>query len=153
MAAAPSELTSSSIEILRAEMDEMIAWSNKLRCELDLNAADHYARMDQLVSAHRELSIKYDVLQSKFDHFIDEHWRPMQHFTCGVVSCLAVFAGDCQGGPRRSPEIQSTLVWSSCWGATGSAGRSTQRGEQRRVVRARGNKGEVGVTRDQCRVW
>jgi len=94
MAAAPSELNSSSIEVLRAEMDEMIAWSNKLRCELDLNAADHYARMDRLVSAHRELSIKYDVLQSKFDHFIDEHWRPMQHFTCGVVSCLAVFAGD-----------------------------------------------------------
>ena len=61
--------------------------------------------------------------------------------------------GGCQGGPRRSPEIQSTLVWSSCWGATGSAGRSTQRGEQRKVVRARGNKGEVGVTRDQCRVW
>jgi len=59
----------------------------------------------------------------------------------------------CQGGPRRSPEIQSTLVWSSCWGATGSARRSTQRGEQRRVVRTRGNKGEVGVTRDQCRVW
>ena len=59
----------------------------------------------------------------------------------------------CQGRPRRSPEIQSTLVWSSCWGATGSAGHSTQRGEQRRVVRARGNKGEVGVTRDQCRVW
>jgi len=61
--------------------------------------------------------------------------------------------GGCQGGPRRSPEIQSTLVWSSCWGATGSAGRSTQRGEQRRVVRTRGNKGEVGVTRDQCCVW
>jgi len=36
---------------------------------------------------------------------------------------------ECQGGPRRSPEIQSTLVWSSCWGATGSARRSTQRGE------------------------
>jgi len=59
----------------------------------------------------------------------------------------------CQGGPRRSPEIQSTLVWSSCWGATGGARRSTQRGEQRRVVKIRGNKGEVGVTRDQCRVW
>ena len=72
----------------------MIAWSNKLRCELDLNAADHYTRMDRLVSAHRELTIKYDVLQSKFDHFIDEHWRPMQHFACGVVSCLAIFAGD-----------------------------------------------------------
>jgi len=94
MAAAPSELNSSSIDVLRAEMDEMIAWSNKLRSELDLNYADHYARIDQLVSAQRELSIKYDVLQSKFDHFIDEHWRPMQHFTCGVVSCLAVFAGD-----------------------------------------------------------
>ena len=70
------------------------------------------------------------------------------------VACLGLAAcRACQGGPRRSPEIQSTLVWSSCWGATGSVGRSTQRGEQRRVVRARGNKGEVGVTRDQCRVW
>jgi len=59
----------------------------------------------------------------------------------------------CQGGPQQSPEIQSTLVWSLCWGATGSARRSTQRGEQRRIVRARGNKGEVRVTRDQCRVW
>jgi len=94
MVAAPSELNSSSIEVLRAEMDEMIAWSNKLRCELDLNNANHYAQMDRLVSAHRELSIKCDVLQSKFDHFIDEHWRPMQHFTCGMVSCLAVFTGD-----------------------------------------------------------
>jgi len=95
MAAAPSELnSSSSIDVLRAEMDEMIAWSNKLRSELDLNYADHYSRMDRLVSAQRELLIKYDVLQSKFDHFIDEHWRPMQHFACGVVSCLAVFAGD-----------------------------------------------------------
>jgi len=72
----------------------MIAWSNKLRCELDLNNADHYAQMDRLVSAHRELLIKCDVLQSKFDHFIDEHWRPMQHFACGMVSCLAVFTGD-----------------------------------------------------------
>jgi len=72
----------------------MIAWSNKLHCELDLNNANHYAQMDRLVSAQRELSIKYDVLQSKFDHFIDEHWCPMQHFTCSVVSCLAVFTGD-----------------------------------------------------------
>jgi len=94
MATAPSELNSSSIDVLRAEMDEMIAWSNKLRSELDLNYADHYTRMDQLVSAQHELTIKYDVLQSKFDHFIDEHWHPMQHFACGVVSCLAIFAGD-----------------------------------------------------------
>jgi len=94
MAAAPSELNSSSIEVLRTEMDNMIAWSNKLRSELDLNYADHFAQMDRLVSAQCELTIKYDVLQSKFDHFIDEHWRPMQHFSCGVVSCLAVFAGD-----------------------------------------------------------
>jgi len=94
MGAAPSELNSSSIEVLRAEMDDMIAWSNKLRSELDLNYANHFAQMDRLVSAQRELTIKYDVLQSKFDHFIDEHWRPMQHFACGVVSCLAVFAGD-----------------------------------------------------------
>jgi len=94
MVAAPSELNPFSIKVLRAEMDDMIAWSNKLRSELDLNYTDHYAQMDQLVSAQRELAIKYDVLQSKFDHFIDEHWRPMQHFACGMVSCLAVFTGD-----------------------------------------------------------
>jgi len=69
-------------------------------------------------------------------------WRPIQ-----LLDTL------CQGRPQWSPEIQSTLVWNSCWGATGGAGRSTQRGEQRKVVRARGNKGEVGVTRDQCCVW
>jgi len=52
-----------------------------------------------------------------------------------AVTKMAQFAANptedhlshCQGGPRRSPEIQLTLVWSSCWGATGSAGRSTQR--------------------------
>jgi len=72
----------------------------------------------------------------------------------GATDHMTPFGSDiCQGGPQWSPEIQSMLVWSSCWGATGGAGRSTQRGEQRRVVRARGNKGEVGVTRDQCRVW
>jgi len=76
------------------------------------------------------------------------HGECIQFATLGPGSITV-----CQGGPRRSPEIQSTLVWSSCWGATGSAGRSTQRREQRRVMRARGNKGEVGVTRDQCRVW
>jgi len=70
MATAPSELNSSSIDVLRAEMDEMIAWSNKLRCELDLNAADHYTRMDRLVSAHRELLIKYDILVMIFAGFL-----------------------------------------------------------------------------------
>ena len=62
-----------SNKVLRAEMDDMIAWSNKLHSELDLNYTDQYERMDRLVSAQRELSIKYDVLQSKFDHFVDEH--------------------------------------------------------------------------------
>jgi len=77
----------------------------------------------------------------------------INELNCDKIKKMIIHGWECQGGPRRSPEIQSTLVWSSCWGATGSAGRSTQRGEQRRVVRTRGNKGEVGVTRDQCRVW
>jgi len=94
MVAAPSELGPFSIEALRVEMDDMIAWSNKLRSELDLNYADHYERMDRLVAAQWELSVKYDVLQSKFDHFVDKHWRPMQHLACDVVSCLAVFTGE-----------------------------------------------------------
>jgi len=79
---------------------------------------------------------------------------PAPSFVFGkIASPLIVNPATCQGGPRWSPEVQSTLVWSSCWGATGGAGRSTQRGEQRKVMRTRGNKGEVGVTRDQCRVW
>jgi len=41
--------------------------------------------------------------------------------------CNAFDRDQCQGGPQWSPEIQLTLVWSSCWGATGGAGRSTQR--------------------------
>ena len=80
---------------------------------------------------------------------LEKHNVDMNKISCCPMSQL----GACQGGPQWSPEIQSTLVWSLCWGATGGAGRSTQREEQRRVVRARGNKGEVGVTRDQCRVW
>ena len=83
-------------------------------------------------------------------HFPRPHLVVANSFT---YQCPHLHLLHCQGGPQRSPEIQSTLVWSSCWGATGSAGRSMQRGEQRRVVRARGNKGEVRVTRDQCRVW
>jgi len=85
-------------------------------------------------------------LISFIEHYFEEEHRRLGEEVLGVGE-------ECQGGPQQSPEIQSTLVWSSCWGATGSARRSTQRGEQRRVVRARGNKGEVGVTRDQCRVW
>jgi len=83
-----------SIEALRAEVDDLLAWSDQLRVELDTRAAHHCLEMERLVSANQELSVQFGLLQAKFDHFIDEHWRPMQHFTCGVVSCLAVFAGD-----------------------------------------------------------
>ena len=83
-----------TIEALRAEVDDLLAWSDQLRAELDTRAAHHYLEMERLVSANRELSVQFGLLQAKFDHFIDEHWRPMQHFACGVVSCLTVFAGD-----------------------------------------------------------
>ena len=90
------------------------------------------------------------ILLLNFSHCL-WHTGILHHLQFQVS--VMIFAGFCQGGPRRSPEIQSTLVWSSCWGATGGAGRSMQRGEQRKVVRTRGNKGEVGVTWDQCCVW
>ena len=83
-----------SIEALRGEMDNLLAWSDQLRVELDINAAHRHIQVERLVNANRELSVQFDQLQAKFDHFIDKHWRPMQHFACGVVSCLAVFAGD-----------------------------------------------------------
>jgi len=75
-------------------MDDLLAWSDQLRAELDTKAAHQYLQVDCLVSANQELSVQFDLLQAKFDHFIDGHWRPMQHFACRVVSCLAVFAGD-----------------------------------------------------------
>jgi len=72
-------------------MDDLLAWTDQLHVELDTKAAHQYLQVERLVSANQELSVWFDLLQAKFDHFIDEHWRPMQHFTCGVVSCLAVF--------------------------------------------------------------
>ena len=75
-------------------MDDLLAWSDQLCVELDTKAAHQYLRVDHLVLANQELSVRFDLLQAKFDHFIDKHWRPMQHFACGVVSCLTVFAGD-----------------------------------------------------------
>jgi len=83
-----------SIEALRAKMDDLLAWSEQLRVELDTKAAHQYLQVECLVLANCELSVQFDLLQAKFDHFIDEHWRPMQHFTCRVVSCLTIFAGD-----------------------------------------------------------
>jgi len=83
-----------SIEALWGEMDNMLAWSDQLCVELDNNYTGHYMQVNCLISTQQELSVKFNVLQPKFDHFIDEHWRPMQYFACGVVSCLAVFAGD-----------------------------------------------------------
>jgi len=75
-------------------MDNLLAWSDQLRVELDIGTAHRDAQVESLLSANREMSVRVDQLQDKFDHFIDEHWRPMQHFACGVVSCLAVFTGD-----------------------------------------------------------
>jgi len=88
------EMPPFSIEALRGEMDNLLAWSDQLRVELDIGTAHRDAQVESLLSANREMSVRVDQLQDKFDHFIDEHWRPMQHFACGVVSCLAVFAGE-----------------------------------------------------------
>jgi len=68
-----------SIEALRAKMDDLLAWTDKLCVELDTRAAHQYLQVERLVSANRELSVQFDLLQAKFDHFINEHWQPMQH--------------------------------------------------------------------------
>jgi len=88
------EMPPFSIEALRGEMDNLLAWSDQLCVELDIGTAHRNVQVERLLNANREMSVRVDQLQDKFDHFIDEHWRPMQHFACGVVSCLAVFAGD-----------------------------------------------------------
>ena len=83
-----------SIEALWGKMNNLLAWSDQLHVELDIDAAHRHLQVECLVAANQEMSVQFDQLQAKFDHFIDEHWCPMQHFACGVVSCLAVFAGD-----------------------------------------------------------
>jgi len=62
-----------TIEALRAEMDDLLAWSDQLRVELDTKAAHQYLQVERLVSANQELSVQFDLLLAKFDHFIDEH--------------------------------------------------------------------------------
>jgi len=121
-----------TIEALRAEVDDLLAWSDQLRAELDTRAAHHYLEMEHLVSANQELSVQFGLLQAKFDHFIDEHWRPMQHFTCGVVSCLAVFAGDVSFelpfdvGVGSQPGAPFPLPPSRCGGSPSNAPLSSQ---------------------------
>jgi len=88
------EMPPFSIKALWGEMDNLLAWSDQLRVELDIGTAHRNVQVEHLLNANREMSVRVDQLQDKFDHFIDEHWCPMQHFACGVVSCLAVFAGD-----------------------------------------------------------
>jgi len=54
-------------------MDNLLAWSDQLRVELDIDAAHYYIQVEYLLSANQEMSVRFDQLQAKFDHFIDEH--------------------------------------------------------------------------------
>ena len=79
-----------------------------------------------------DLEKKYSELEKKYFFSMEMYESMMKRVTNAEISVGLLrsrFEAHCQGGPRRSPEIQSMLVWSSCWGATGSARRSTQRGE------------------------
>jgi len=113
-------------------MDDLLAWSDQLRVELDTKAAHHYLEVEHLVSANREVSVQFDLLQAKFDHFIDEHWRPMQHFACGAVSCLAIFAGDASFklpfdvGVRSQPGTPFPPPPSRCGGPSSNTPLSSQ---------------------------
>ena len=77
------EMPPFSIEALRGEMDNLLAWSDQLRVELDIGTAHRDVQVEHLLNANREMSVRVDQLQDRFDHFIDEHWRPMRHFACG----------------------------------------------------------------------
>ena len=103
------EMPPFSIEALRGEVDNLLAWSDQLCVELDIGTAHRDAQVESLLSANREMSVRVDQLQDRFDHFIDEHWHPMQHFACGVVSCLAVFAGDSPFELPSMLELEASL--------------------------------------------
>jgi len=64
-----------TIEALWAEVDDLLAWSDQLCVELDTKAAHQYLEVERLVSANHELSVQLDLLQAKFDHFIDTGGR------------------------------------------------------------------------------
>ena len=57
-----SEVPPFSIEALRAEMDDLLAWTDQLRVELDTRAAHQYLQVERLESANRELSVQFDLL-------------------------------------------------------------------------------------------
>ena len=89
-----------------------------------------------MISAQQELSVKFNVLQPKFDHFIDEHWCPMQYFAYGVVSCLAVFAGDSSFELPVRADLGSHLKYSQrlsgvCAGVLLGVQGAVRRGESR----------------------
>jgi len=54
-----------SIEALRAEVDDLLAWSDQLCVELDTKAAHQYLEVEHLVSANQELSVQFNLLQAK----------------------------------------------------------------------------------------
>jgi len=124
---------------------------NSLADTIKANNAQISRCFNQINKSFTQMELRLDTCKEE----VGELCAALDLFSTrlGMLEEASTKKDECQGGPWRSPEIQSTLVWSLCWGATGGAGRSTQRGEQRRFVRTRGNKGEVGVTRDQCRVW
>ena len=74
-------------------MDSHFRWTHALRAELDgVYARSHQRGLDHL-QQHDDLLVGLASLRSDFDHFVDEHWIPMQRFAHGVVSGLAVYAG------------------------------------------------------------
>jgi len=86
---------------LRKDVTDLQDFANILHSEPDaahyLNDSRHQAVSNDI----NQLSVKLSSLQAEHEHYVNEHWIPMQCFASGVVSALGIPAGE----PPESPSF------------------------------------------------
>jgi len=84
---------------LHQDVTDLQDFANILCSELDgahyLNNGCHA----QLLGCIDELSVQFNLLCAEHAHYVDEHWIPMQQFTHGVLSAMAILADTCPESP------------------------------------------------------
>jgi len=97
---------------LHQDVTDLQDHANLLCSELD---GTHYlndGRHAQLLGRIDELSVQFNLLRAEHAHYVDKHWIPMQQFTHGVLSTMAIltdsspespsFCRVCEGGNAPS---------------------------------------------------
>jgi len=84
---------------LHQDVTDLQDFTNILWSELD---GTHYlndGHQAQLLGCVDELSVQFNLLCAEHAHYVDEHWIPMQQFTCGVLSAMAILANTSPESP------------------------------------------------------